>query len=113
MRLAFLNDEIRNICENADYALSRIGAAMFEKLKLKIAALMSATSMSDIPNDDHRIIQNDPFELYQIGLANDLLLICKADHTRFFPKNYTGGVDWPSVNYLKIINIKLPDGKEF
>lgn len=113
MRLSFFNEEIRNLCEDADFAIGRIGAAMAEQLKQKIATLMSAKALSHIPNDDHQIIDSNPFPIYRIGLADNLQIYCKADHTNAYPKTATKQIDWPNVDYIQIFQINIPNGPQF
>lgn len=110
MRLAFKDYKIRKICEDLDAATNEYGVAVADMLKIRLADLEAATTISDILTGNPSIVANMPYSLFKVDLAENLQLLFGAAHIKKPPIGENGDIDWAHVNYIQILEIRNTHG---
>ena len=104
MEFAFLNKEIRNICEDENKAKEDLGEEVARILKIRLADLFAATSVFDIIlGDPKELITEGKFE-FKVDICNGYQLIFSPNHVKN-PLTRKNTIDWLKVNRIKIIKI--------
>ena len=105
MELAFLNKELRELCEDEDIAIVQLGVVIAKELQSRLADLAAATSVNDLLTGRPKAIENQAWPSYKIDLANGFRLVFCANHVKA-PVNQNGTIDWSRVNHIKILQIE-------
>ncbi len=103
MELAFLNKNLRQVCENEDIAKSNLGGEVAEKLKNRLADLRAVNSVDKLPVGNPKKMGENP-PLYRIELINGVFIFITPNHVKPL-KLKSGLVDWSRVRRIKIIQI--------
>ena len=104
MQLAFDSEYLRSICENEAIAETGLGAEVARALKGRLADLVAATSVNDLPAGNPHMTEIGDTKCLVIGLPNDYQIICEANHTRN-PLTASGNLDWDQVARIKVTRI--------
>ncbi len=103
LELAFETKELREICENEAEARRRLGNAVAEALKHRLADLDAATSPRDLIGGKPRLGPDAR------TMTLDLCEGCHVVFTHNHPNNptkSTGEVDWEKVSRVRILRIE-------
>ena len=103
MQLAFESVSLRSICENEDLAITALGATIAGTLKRRLADLVAARSIYELPAGNPRPKQDEP-ECWVIDLAENIYLFLQANHPRN-PLTEGGNIDWGRVTRVKVTRI--------
>jgi hypothetical protein len=105
MDLAFATKSLRVVCESSEEARRKLGPAVSEKLKRRLADLRAAVSAQDL-------IAGRPCELdgprekrIALQLAKGYRLLLSPNHS-VLPKLESGKLDWAKVSRMKLLRIE-------
>ena len=105
MELAFATKSLRSVCESAEEARRKLGSAVSEKLKRRLADLRAAVSAQDL-------IAGHPCELdgarqrrIALQLTNGYRLLLCPNHS-VPPKLESGKLDWAKVSRVKLLRVE-------
>ena len=103
MQLAFESERLRSICENEDLAKADLGDTMADTLKHRLADLLAARSIYELPAGNPRPKEDEP-ECQIIDLAENSYLFLQANHPRN-PLTECGDIEWGRVTRVKVTRI--------
>ena len=104
MELSFESKGLRRICENQDVAKLKLGEAVSEALRRRLADLRAAKSIYDIVVGRCRFEDAKDEQIVIIDLLEDNRLVFVANHPRN-PALTDGSLDWSAITRIKIIQI--------
>lgn len=109
MEVAFDYESLRSICEDQAVAKNKLGPAVAETLRHRLADLRAANAVSDLPagNPRNSVLDND--ECLFIDLCDGYVIALRANH-RSNPTNEGGELDWGRVSRLRMVRIGCDDG---
>jgi hypothetical protein len=103
LELAFETKNLRTICEDEEKADVELGADLAQALRHRLADLVSATIIKDLPAGRPR--PDSTGQLKIIDLDASHRLIVKANHYEN-PMTESNQVDWDLVSRIKILRIE-------
>ena len=105
MHLSFSDKTLRMICENEEYAHETLGADIARKLITRLADLMAAKCVIDIPSGSPHEISLNGEPAYKVNIFPPHHLIFRSVHEHQ-PFDDEGHIDWHNVSRIQIINIQ-------
>ena len=103
MELAFETKELRDICESEVEAKGKLGEAIAEALKHRLADMDAATSPKDLLAGRPRLSQDG--QTMMIDLCESHRIVFAANHLDN-PAAADGDLDWAKVRRIKILRIE-------
>lgn len=107
--LAFQSASLRRVCESERHAKDKLGEAVAETLKRRLADMVAAKSVSDLVAGRAREIAGNPTKEMAVDLCNNYRIVFTANHTKS-PVTETGRLDWKHVSRIKILRIERDHG---
>jgi hypothetical protein len=105
MELAFATKSLRDICENAETARSKLGPKVSDKLKRRLADLRAAISVDDLIAGQPYMPDGVREARIALELGGGRRLIFAANHA-VLPKLESGKMDWSKVSRVKLLRIE-------
>lgn len=102
LELAFETKDLREICEKEAEARRRLGSAVAEVLKHRLADLDAATSPNDLIAGNPRV--GPDMDTMTIDLCDGYQLVLSPNHPNN-PTRRTGEVNWSKVSRIRILRI--------
>jgi hypothetical protein len=101
--LAFDTQLLRNLCESDQKAKQKLGRAVAEQLKRRVADLRAANTIDDL-------VASSPYALdgsasLAVELSDGWRVVFAANHTKV-PVVGSGAIDWSAVNRIRIVAIE-------
>jgi len=109
LELAFETQELRAICEVEAEARRKLGDAVAEILKHRLADLRSAASVEGVPVGQPRVLESSGGRLVALNLGGGSRLVIGCNHIRP-PVTDTGDIDWSRVTRIKILGVEMQHG---
>jgi len=106
LEISFIDVELRQICEDPEIAYSKLGHAVAENLKSRIADLDAALTIEDVIAGNPRIIKSSSCSYYIIDLSENLVLIVHSAHVKNIPLSDDNELDWSRVTRVQIKEIR-------
>ena len=103
LQLSFESERLRSICENEDLAKADLGGSIAGTLKRRLADLLAAKSIYELPAGNPRPNQDDP-KCQIIDLAETSYLFLQPNHPKN-PLTEGGDIDWGRVTRVKVTRI--------
>ena len=105
MHLSFSDKKIRQLCEDECFAKKTLGADIAKKLKTRLADIMAANCVTEIPTGSPKEFEiNGQFNIHVTIWSPHYLSFCSAhEHA---PLNTVGKIDWKYVTRIKILNLE-------
>jgi hypothetical protein len=100
--LAFATKALRSLCESAATADHTLGAAGAARLRRRLADLIAAGTVADLPTGKPRNIARSPNLAIDLGAELELVFGPNHNSTPSLPD---GSVDWSRVKRIKILRI--------
>ena len=104
MEVAFANRNLRRVCENGREAKRRLGQASAKKLQSRIADLVAATRLGDIPAGHPHPLRGSREGQFAVRLAGGHRLVFVATDDPM-PVTDDGATDWKQVASIRIVFI--------
>lgn len=109
MELAFETKELRDICEHEARAKQELGKQVAEKLKHRLADMISARTVTDlVAGELHEVDGAHPRNM-AVKISEGVRLVFSANHNEM-PLSRPGAVDWSKVRRIKLVRIEDNDG---
>ncbi|WDF55245.1 hypothetical protein [Mucilaginibacter sp. KACC 22063] len=105
MHISFSDPTLRMICENEEFAQDQLGSVFAKKLKTRLADIMAANCVMDIPTGSPKEVVLEGRPAYQIEILPSHFLIFLSVH-QHQPLNKEDQLDWNKVNRIKIVKIQ-------
>lgn len=105
MVLAFDNQELREKCEDNDFAYKEFGREASDALRGRLADLDACNNVLDIPIGNPGRIEYNNDECYKVDIDKDYKLIFSCNHTKR-PTNESGQIDWGKVTRIKLLELR-------
>ena len=109
MELAFDSKSLRTICESERQAKLKLGDAVAEILKHRLADLRAAASVKDLIAGRPRRLYSASLQQMAVDLRDGYRLVFTANHAKN-PMTQTGDLDWERVSRIKILRIEGDNG---
>jgi len=103
LELAFDSRSLRDICESAAEARSKLGQSVAEILRHRLADLHAARTIRDLVAGQPRIGRDSQHLV--IDLCDGYRLVLTANHNKC-PTTPTNQIDWTKVHRIKILGIR-------
>jgi toxin HigB-1 len=104
LELSFHDKDIRHICENNSFAIRKYGESIANKLKGRLADMITVDCPLDLPAGNLLIFKNGEDYLCKLELSEGyILLFCPIQNK--VPLDEVGEIDWYKVNRIKILQI--------
>lgn len=102
MEVAFANRNLRRVCEDTRGAKRRLGHASAKKLQSRIADLVAATRLGDIPAGRPHPLKGSRAGQFAVHLAGGQRLVFVATDDPM-PVTDDGATDWKQVTSIRIV----------
>ncbi len=109
LELAFETQELRAICEGEAEARRKLGDAVAEILKHRLADLRSVGSVEDMPAGQPRVLEGSGGRLVSLDLGGGNQLVIGCNHIKP-PVTDVGDIDWSRVTRIKILGVEMQHG---
>jgi len=109
LELAFESQELRAICEVETEARRKLGDAVAEILKHRLADLRSAASVEDVPAGRPRVLGDSGGRLVALDLASGYRIVIGCNHIKP-PLTDGGDINWGRVTRIKILGVEMQHG---
>jgi len=104
LELSFTNTEIRKICEDNTVAKETYGQEVAYKLKSRLADLIAADNVMDLPVGNIFMYNNGDAYKCKIDLSGGYKIIFCQNHVKV-PLDDNGETNWSKVSRIKILQI--------
>lgn len=101
MEITFIDDKLRQLCEQSQLAQKKLGAPCAKKLRARLADLMAASSVKELTTGRPHPLKRDWVGHYAVDLAGGKRLVFKPDNEPI-PRTNDGSIDWMSVTQVCI-----------
>ena len=104
MDVDFAKESLRKLCEDPRQADKKLGLASAKKLRSRLADLMAATQLGDIPAGHPHPLKGDRAGQFAVGLSGGHRLVMEAADDPV-PITVDGTTDWKRVSSIRIVFI--------
>lgn len=101
MEILYKDKNIRELCLNARVALRELGSDNAKKLKIRLAAIESATHVTDLVAGRPHPLTGDRLGQFALDLAGGWRLVFSSANDPS-PTKSTGGINWAQVTIVCI-----------
>jgi len=103
MEINFKHKKLKDLCEQAQLAQRNLGSKMARKLQARLADLLAAPSVAELPQADRpHPLKGDRAGEFALDLVHPKRLVFEPDHNPV-PRKDDGGIDWSRVTRVCII----------
>lgn len=103
MEISFKNKGLKDLCEQASLAQRKLGTNMARKLHARLADLIAAPSMADLPQAGRpHLLKGDRAGEFALDLVHPQRLVFEPAHSSV-PLSEDGGIDLSRVTRVCII----------
>ena len=106
MIIAFSTKELRSLCECRAKAERKFGITVAKELRARLADLLEAESVCELPAGQPREIEGTPHNNYSVTLCDGYRMVFCVNHSKV-PVLKTGRVDWEKVSRIKVQKIEI------
>lgn len=107
MEITFISRKLQKACNSEKEMRARFGKPLAERLQQRLAELKAAETLEDMrrlpPARCHELSQDRKGQL-AVDLVQPKRLIFAPDHNPV-PRKSDGGLDWPHVTRIRVIEI--------
>ena len=104
MEVAFASPGLRKICEDPQEAKRRLGQASARKLQSRLADLMAASRLGDIPAGQPHPLKGSRAGQFAVRLSGGQRLVFEANDEPV-PTTKDGATDWMNVASIRVVFI--------
>ncbi|VAX11639.1 hypothetical protein MNBD_GAMMA26-32 [hydrothermal vent metagenome] len=104
MDITFINDKMKRLSENHRVAERQFGAACARKLRVRLADLEAAATVSDLVAGRPHPLKGDRQGQFAVDLAGGIRLVFEPNHNPC-PRLDSKAIDWPRVTRIRIVFI--------
>ena len=104
MEFAFASPDLQKICEDPREATRRLGQASARKLKARLADLMAASRLGDVPAGRPHPLKWSRAGQFAVRLSGGHRLVFEANDDPV-PTTKDGATDWMNVTSIRIVFI--------
>ena len=104
MDVAFANRNLRKICEDPRAAKRQLGQASARKLRSRLADIMAASRLGDIPAGRPHPLRGSRSGQFAVSLSGGERLVFEANDDPV-PTTQEGVTDWKNVASIRIVFI--------
>jgi hypothetical protein len=105
LELAFSQKSLRDLCESQLKAERRLGIAVADTLRARLADLRDAESVDDLLAGPPQVVDHEPPGRVAIPLSPTVIIVFCANHASV-PLNDLGRVSWSRVSRIKILEVR-------
>lgn len=109
MEISFNTQELRELCENRDYADNQLGVDTANILRRRIADVRAATKITDILLGNPSVFTFNGEQRFQLELEHFGVLSFEPNHIRNLSEQGET-IEWDTVSRLKLVDVELSDG---
>ncbi len=102
MQISFKDKTLKDLCEQEKLAQRKLGQPMAKKLRVRLADLMAAASVTELCAGRPHPLTGDLAGQFALDLVHPQRLVFEPDHDPV-PCTEDGGVDWSQVTQVCII----------
>jgi proteic killer suppression protein len=102
MEINFKDKKLKDLCEQQSLAQRKLGTKMAQKLKVRLADLMAASSVSELVAGRPHPLTGDLAGLFALDLVQPQRLVFEPNHEPI-PRTEDGGIDWSQVTRINIL----------
>jgi hypothetical protein len=104
VKLAFSTKELRDRCEIQVEGERAYGAAVAEQIRERLADLLDAETVFELPTGNPREVPEGDRSYYEIELPEGCRMVIRPNHGhKTLPKlRGTGGIDWTKVTRVTV-----------
>ena len=104
MEIVFASREIKKICEDPSFANRKLGSASAKKLQTRLADLMAAARLGDIPAGNPHPLRGDREGQFALRLSGGDRLVFDAQDDPV-PTTIDESIDWKNVTSIRVVFI--------
>ena len=104
MEVAFANRNLQEICEDQREAKRQLGQASARKLRSRLADIMAASRLGDIPAGRPHPLRGSRAGQFAVSLSGGDRLVFEANDDPA-PTTHDGATDWKHVASIRIVFI--------
>ncbi len=104
MLVDFAESDLRKLCEDPREAKRKLGAASAKKLQSRLADLLAASQLGDVPAGNPHPLKGDRVGQFAIRLSGGHRLVMEAADDPV-PITADGATDWKHVSSVRIVFI--------
>jgi proteic killer suppression protein len=104
MRINYLDEKLRKLCETRREAEKKLGAECAKKLRTRLSDLDAATHVRELIAGHPHPLERDQPGQFAVNLAGGKRLVFEPDHESI-PKDDQGNIDWSQVTSITIVFI--------
>lgn len=108
MDFAFLNSELRDVCEDRNVAIEKLGHYAAVELGTRLADMEAHATVAEYAALFDDVTIRSPTEL-ELKLTTGQLLVFCAGHVKV-PALPSGETDWSKVTKIRIVSLEVIDG---
>lgn len=102
MEINFKDKKLKDLCEQQSLAQRKLGTKMAQKLKVRLADLMAASSVSELVAGRPHPLMGDLAGQFALDLVQPQRLVFEPNHEPI-PRTEDGGIDWSQVTRINIL----------
>lgn len=102
MEISFKDESLKDLCEQAKLAQRKLGAPMAKKLRVRLADLMAATSVTELCAGRPHPLTGDRAGQFALDLVHPQRLVFEPDNEPL-PISEDGSINWSQVTRVCII----------
>ncbi|PWV46447.1 hypothetical protein [Chitinophaga sp. S165] len=106
MVIAFLDRQIRALCEDPVISATKFGVAISKNLQTRLADISAVENLTELPPENQGQAGNEDHSIYILDLGEGYGLVFCSNHIKNKPKNSFGNIDWNRVTRIKILKIE-------
>lgn len=104
MEVTFANSDLQTICEDPRQAKRELGPASAKKLQARLADLVAASRLGDVPAGQPHPLKGSREGQFSIRLSGGQRLVSEAADEPV-PTASDGAIDWKNVSAIRIVFI--------
>jgi toxin HigB-1 len=102
VEISFKDESLKDLCEQVKLAQRKFGAPMAKKLRVRLADLMAAASVTELVAGRPHPLTGDRAGQFALDLVHPQRLVFEPDNEPV-PISEDGGIDWGQVTQVCII----------
>ena len=104
MKIQFVDNKIRSLCEKQEVANKKLGEVCARKLRTRLSDIEAVNCVTDLVAGNPHPLKGDRMGQFAVDLNGGYRLVFMPDHDPY-PIYLDGGIDWSQVINVCIVYI--------